>query len=51
MEEFNPNVSTIEETTNMKNLTLDQLLGTLTSYEMIMSNGKSATKYLAFKED
>ena len=41
---FNPMVSTIEEMTNLKYLTLDQLLGTLTTYEMRISNGNRTTK-------
>ena len=35
--------------TNMKSLTLDQLLGTLTTYEMRITNGKQTTKESTFK--
>jgi len=50
-ERFNPKVSAIEEMINLNSLTLDQLLGILTSYKMIISNGKPTTKESGFKED
>jgi hypothetical protein len=46
---FNSKVSAIEEITDLKTLTLDQLLGTLTSYEMIITKGKSTTREAYFK--
>lgn len=48
---FNPKVSSIEEMTKIKTLTLDRLLSTFTSYEMIISNGKDAPKESTFKVD
>lgn len=48
---FNPKVSTIEEMTNTNTHTLDQLLGTLTAYEMRISKGKPTTKESTFKAD
>jgi hypothetical protein len=46
---FNSKVSTIEEITDLKTLTLDQLLGTLTYYEMRITKGKSTTREAYFK--
>jgi hypothetical protein len=37
LDKFNPKVSAIEELNDLKTLTIDQLLGTLTSYEMRIS--------------
>ena len=37
---FNPKVSAIEETTNWETLTMNQLLGNLTAYEMRLPQGK-----------
>jgi hypothetical protein len=48
---FNSKVSTIEEITDLKTLTLDQLLGTLTAYEMRITKGKSTTIEACFKLD
>jgi uncharacterized lipoprotein YehR (DUF1307 family) len=47
---FNSRVSAIDEMTNLKMLTLDQLLGTLTAYEMRITKSKSTTREASFKE-
>ena len=47
----NPNVSAIEELNDLKTLSIDQLLGTLTAYEMMISKDKSTTREASFKED
>ena len=46
---FNPKVSTIEELSDLKTMPIDQLLGTLTTYEMRISKDKSATREEPFK--
>jgi hypothetical protein len=46
---FNSKVSAIEEISDLKMLTLDQLLITLTSYEMRITKGKSTTREVSFK--
>jgi hypothetical protein len=48
---FNPKVSAIEELNDLKILPIDQLLGTLTAYEMRISKDKSITREASFKED
>jgi hypothetical protein len=48
---FNSKVSTIEEITDLKVLTLEQLLGTLTSYEMRIAKGKYTTREASFKAE
>jgi hypothetical protein len=48
---FNPKVSAIEELNDLKTLSIDQLLGTLTAYEMRISKDKSTTREASFKED
>jgi hypothetical protein len=48
---FNSKVSAIEEITDLKTLTLDQILGTLTAYEMRITKGKSTTREASFKEE
>jgi hypothetical protein len=48
---FNPKFSAIEELNDLKTLPIDQLLGTLTSYEMRISNDKSTTRGASFKEE
>ena len=48
---FNPKVSAIEELNDLKTLPIDQLLGTLTAYEMRISKHKSTTREKSFKED
>jgi hypothetical protein len=40
-DKFNPKVSAIEELNDLKTLSIDQLLGTLTSYEMRINKDKS----------
>jgi hypothetical protein len=46
---FNSKVSAIDETIDLKTLTIDQLLGTLTSYEMRIAKGKSTSREAYFK--
>ena len=46
---FNSKVFAIEEIVDLKTLTLDQLLGTLTAYEMRITKGKSTTREAYFK--
>jgi hypothetical protein len=46
---FNSKVSAIEEIADLKMLTLDQILGTLTAYEMRITKGKSTTRDTSFK--
>jgi hypothetical protein len=48
---FNPKVSAIEELNDLKSLAFDQLLGTLTAYEMRIGKDKSNTREASFKED
>ena len=48
---FNPKVSTIEELNDLKIMPIDQLLGTLTAYEIRISKDKSTTRETSFKED
>jgi hypothetical protein len=48
---FNPKVSTIEELNDIKSLAFDQLLGTLTAYEMSIGKDKSTTRESSFKAD
>jgi hypothetical protein len=45
---FNPKVSSIEELIDLKTLSIDQLLGTLTTYEMRISKYKSTTRESSF---
>jgi hypothetical protein len=51
LDKFNPKVSAIEELNDLKTLSIDKLLGTLTAYEMIISKDKSITREALFKED
>jgi hypothetical protein len=51
LDKFNPKVSAIEEINDLKTLTIDQLLGTLTAYEMRISKDKSITREASFKAD
>jgi len=44
LDRFNPKVSAIEELNDLKTLSIDQLIGTLTSYEMRISKDKSITR-------
>ena len=46
---FNPKVSAIEELNDLKTMSIDQLLGTLTAYEMRIINDKSTTREAYFK--
>ena len=46
---FNPKVSAIEETNDWETLTMNQLLGNLTAYEMRLPQKKPSTKEAAFK--
>jgi hypothetical protein len=43
LDKFNPKVSTIEELNDLKTLSIDKLLGTLTAYEMRINKDKSIT--------
>jgi hypothetical protein len=51
LDRFNPKVSSIEELNNLKDLDFDQLLGTLTTYEMRIGKDKATTREAYFKED
>jgi hypothetical protein len=48
---FNPKVSTIEEINDLKTLEFDQLLGTLTTYEMKIVKHKPTSREASFKAD
>jgi hypothetical protein len=48
---FNPKVSAIEELNDIKTLSLDQLLGTLTAYEMRIVTEKPTSREASFKAD
>jgi hypothetical protein len=48
---FNSKVSSIEEISYLKMLTLDQLIVTLNSYEMRITKGKSTTREASFKAE
>jgi len=50
-DKFNPKVSTIEELTDLKTMSIDQLLGTLIAYEMRINKDKSSTREASFKAD
>lgn len=50
-DKFNPKVSAIEEISDLKTLSIDQLLGTLTAYEMRVSKDKHTTREASFKAD
>jgi hypothetical protein len=51
LDKFNPKISAIEELNDLKILSIDQLLGTLTAYEMRISKDKSITREASFKEN
>jgi hypothetical protein len=52
LDKFNPKVSAIEELNDLKTLSIDQLLGNLTAYEMRMRKDKSiTTRESSFKAD
>ena len=46
---FNAKVFVIEEMVGLKNLKMDQLLGTLITYEMRVGRDKSKSKEATFK--
>jgi hypothetical protein len=48
---FNPKVSAIEELNDLKTLEFDQILGTLTAYEMRIVKDKPTSREVSFKED
>ena len=48
-DKFNPKVSAIEEMDDLKTLSIDQLLGTLTAYEMRISKDKTTIREASFK--
>jgi hypothetical protein len=50
-DKFNPKVSTIEELSDLKTMSIDQILGTLTAYEMRINKDKSSTREASFKAD
>jgi hypothetical protein len=49
LDKFNPKVFAIEELNDLKTLSTDQILGTLTAYEMIINKDKSITRETSFK--
>jgi hypothetical protein len=51
LDKFNPNVSAIEELNDLKTISIDQLLGTITAYEMRISKDKSIIREASFKVD
>jgi hypothetical protein len=51
LDKFNPKVSAIKELDDLKTLSIDQLLGTLTTYEMRINKNKSITREASFKAD
>jgi hypothetical protein len=48
---FNPKVSAIEELKYLKTLEFDQLLGTLTAYEMRIDKDKPTSREASFNAD
>jgi hypothetical protein len=48
---FNPKISAIEELNDLKTLEFDQLLGTLTAYEMRIVKDKPTSREASFKVD
>ena len=46
---FNPNISTLEERTNLNTITVDQLHGTLMAYEMRIEDKDTPRKEATFK--
>ena len=48
---FNPEVSTIEEMSDLKKLSLDQLLGILTACEMRISKDQNTSREASFKAE
>jgi uncharacterized lipoprotein YehR (DUF1307 family) len=50
LDKFNPKVSAIEELNDLKTLSIEKLLGTLTAYEMRINKDKSISRETSFKE-
>jgi hypothetical protein len=50
LDRFNPKVSAIKELNDLKIFPIDQLLGTLTAYEMMIGNDKPTSREASFKE-
>jgi hypothetical protein len=48
---FNPKVSAIEELNDLNIFSIDQILGTLTAYEMRIIKDKPTSREVSFKED
>jgi hypothetical protein len=48
---FNPKVSAIEKLNDLKTLEFDQLLGTLTAYEIRTIKDKPTSREVSFKSD
>ena len=46
---FNPKISAIEELNDLKTLPIDQILGTLTAYEIRIGKDKYTTREASFK--
>ena len=46
---FNPKISALEERTNLKTMTIDQLHGTLVAYELIIEDEDMSRKEETFK--
>jgi hypothetical protein len=51
LDRFNPKVSAIEELNDLKTLEFDQLLGSLTAYEMRIAKDKPTSREASFKVD
>jgi len=51
LDKFNPKVSAIEELNDLKTLSIDQLIGILTTYEMKINKDKSSTREASFNAD
>jgi hypothetical protein len=51
LDKFNPKLSAIEELNDLRTLSIDQLLGNLTAYEMRINKDKSITREAYFKAD
>jgi hypothetical protein len=51
LDKFNPKVYAIEKLNDVKTLSIDQLLRTLTAYEMRINKDKSITREASFKAD
>jgi hypothetical protein len=51
LDRFNPKVSAIEELNDLKSLPIDQILGTLSFYEMRIGTDKPTSRVASFKVD